>query len=358
MERPSYMDAETVFKALSDETRRRILQLVLKQELSVSELVSCLGQPQSTVSRHLKVLRDASLIRDRREGTTVMYTVPDVRGNGAATALQDRILDWLAHESLGEALEDRLRRVLADRQLRSSSFFADVADRWDQMRVDAFGSTFHLQALVRLLPREWTVSDIGTGTGFFLPVLADTFEKVIAVDPVTEMLESARKRAESGGHRNVTFRQGDLSRVPISDASVDLVVAILVLHHVPSVGEAIAEVGRILKPGGKLLIVEQRSHDYVDFHERMQDRWTGFEPDELTDVIRTSGFAHVDVASLDDASGDGSRLQVPELFTVVADRTHETVGGADRDIEEKKQDRGLQTPARGNDARTFAMEID
>ncbi len=348
------MDAATVFRALSDETRRRILQLVLKQELSVSELVACLGQPQSTVSRHLKVLRDASLIRDRREGTTVLYTAPDVHRHGAASGLQDRILDWLAHEELGSVLEDRLRRVLADRQHRSSSFFAGVSDRWDQMRIDAFGSAFHLEAMVRLLPREWVVADIGTGTGFLLPMLGDAFQRVIAIDPVEEMLDAARTHAESGGHRNITFRQGDLSRLPISDASVDLVVAILVLHHVPSVGEAISEIGRVLRPDGKVLIVEQKAHDLLDFQERMQDRWTGFEPDELERIVRGAGFLDAQVAALPVSSQGSGKFEAPELFTMIAGRSSGQAG--DAEIESKN--RGYQSPAPGNSANAITMEID
>ncbi len=352
------MDAATVFKALSDETRRRILQLVLKQELSVSELVECLSQPQSTVSRHLKVLRDASLIRDRREGTTVLYTAPEVRVNGSATGLQDRILDWLGHESLGGPLDERLRRVLADRKRRSTNFFADVADRWDQMRVDAFGSTFHLEALVRLLPREWVVADIGAGTGFLLPVLAETFHQVIAVDPVSEMLDAARDVTSANGHRNVTFRQGDLSHVPISDASVDLVVAVLVLHHVPSVEEAVGEIARILKPGGRVLIVEQQSHGLAEFHERMQDRWMGFEPSVLESMLKGVGFDPIHVRRLPTCTNDGGKVEAPELFTVVADRVGMPIRTTHTHTQVETNIGRHDERDRSDDATVFTMEID
>jgi ubiquinone/menaquinone biosynthesis C-methylase UbiE/DNA-binding transcriptional ArsR family regulator len=285
------MLSETVFKAMADGTRRRILQIVSQHELNVSELVDCLRVPQSTVSRHLKVLRDAGLLQDRREGAMVVYALPEWSANGAnRPALQSRLVEWVGDQELPRGLRDRLDQVLDRRQHQSTEFFSRVGIRWDRMRIDAFGDQFHLEALTALLPGDWKVADIGSGTGYLLPTLARTFERVVAVDPVPEMLDLARARCAEEGLRNVTFRQGDLSRLPLADHDVDLALAVLVLHHVSSPPEALAELYRVIKPGRHLLMVEQQAHHLADFHERMQDRWWGFEPDTLAQMVADAGF--------------------------------------------------------------------
>lgn len=274
------MSSDVVFKALADPTRQRILQVIVNQDVNVSELVEVLRQPQSTVSRHLKVLREAELILDRREGTAAVYAAvsPAPNGNGVKEGLRGRLLEWVADEPLPRAVARRLDKVLHRRRVRTEAFFERVGHRWDQMRVDCFGAAFPFEALTALLPQEWTVADVGTGTGYLLPSLVARFRRVIAVDPVPAMLEVARSRLDPRDLDHVDFRSGDLSQLPIDEGQVDLALAILVLHHVPSPPEALAELGRIVKPGGRLLIVEHAAHQCAEFHERMQDRWWGFEP--------------------------------------------------------------------------------
>ncbi len=313
------MSTELVFKAMADNTRRRILQIVARQELSVSELVDCLSQPQSTVSRHLKVLRDAGLIQDRREGTTVLCAAA-ASTNGDAQPLQDHMIEWIAQDELPKSVRQRLARVLTARQNQSHSFFSSVGHRWDQMRRDAFGDAFHLEGLSSLLPNDWVVAEVGVGTGMMLPVLANTFHEVIAVDPVPEMLDVARARCEVRKIKNVLFRQGDLGRLPIKDERVDLACAILVLHHVPAPAEALAEMGRILKPGGRLLIIEQRAHQLAEFHERMQDRWWGFESVSLARDVAAAGFDQVCHHNLASDPPPTRTIDAPELFVITAQR--------------------------------------
>lgn len=316
------MDAERAIKAMGDATRRRILQLVARQELAVSEIVDCLGQPQSTVSRHLKVLRDAELIQDRRDGTTAFYTTSSVDAdeNGSPTRLAGHILEWVNEQDLPKPLSDRLASVLDRRQSRSTDFFSRVGHRWDRMRLDSFGDSFHREALFTLLPADWVVADIGTGTGYMLPILARTFRKVIAVDPVPKMIEVARTRCRTHRIKNVAFRRGDMSRLPILNRQADLVLAVLVLHHVPSPEEALSELFRIAKPGGRLLIVEQRSHRLEAFHERMQDRWWGFEPARLVKTVAEAGFHHVRHQPLSSEPAKPGAAEAPDLFTLTARR--------------------------------------
>jgi len=311
------MQSESVFKAMADGTRRRILKMVSHHELSVSELVSCLKLPQSTVSRHLKVLRDAGLIHDRRDGTTVIYALPEWSVNGPeAPGLEARLIDWVGEQEMPAGLASRLDRVLGRRKHRSDAFFSKVGQRWDQMRLDAFGDAFHLEALSALLPSDWRVADIGSGTGYLLPILARTFKQVVAVDPVPEMLDTARARCAREKLGNVTFRKGDLSRLPIPDDDVDLALAVLVLHHVPSPADALGELHRAIRPGGKLLIVEQQAHHLEDFHERMQDRWWGFAPDELAHLVTRVGFTLVRHRNLEPDPLSSGALDGPGLFVL------------------------------------------
>jgi ArsR family transcriptional regulator len=312
---------DLVFKAMADATRRTLLQLLCLHELSVSELVQIVGQPQSTVSRHLRVLRDAELVTDRRDGVAVLSRAVIPGPNGQSATLRGRILDWVREQELTRPLIRRLDDVIRHRTAESLGFFEEVGHRWDQMRIEYFGDRFHLEALSALLPREWTVADIGTGTGYLLPTLVSHFRRVIAVDPVVTMLDIARSRRELTGRDNVDFRAGDLSALPIDAAGVDLAVAILVLHHVPSLQVALGEIARVTRPGGRVLIVEQQAHELHAFHDRMQDRWWGFEPEPFVEHVAGVGFTDVAWHSLLTAEPAGkASTEAPELFVVAGVR--------------------------------------
>jgi len=303
---------ERVFKAMADPTRQKILQVLVRTELAVSELVDVLRLPQSTVSRHLKVLRDAGLVRSRNRATTTIYS-PATPAHPNGDTLPGQLLRWAMEQELHRPLAARLDRVVHRRRSESEAFFAQVADRWDQMRLDCFGATFHLEALAAVLPHDWVVADVGTGTGYLLPSLAATFAHVIAIDPVEEMLAAARARA--GGLDNVEFRRGAATALPIGDGALDLCIASLVLHHEPNPLEAVSEFHRVLKPGGRVLIVEESAHHMQEFHDLMQDRWWGFDASELGQQVVLAGFADVRSRVLLTAEpANGSTVQAPDLF--------------------------------------------
>lgn len=308
-----------LFRAMADNTRRRLLRVLSENELSVSELVEVLDQPQSTVSRHLKMLREAGFIVDRRRGTTVMsamvprQSVPD---NGSAD-LRERLVEWVETEPLDKGARLRLRRVLKRRGNGGADFFESVGTRWDQLRIDAFGQAFHFEAMTSLLPSEWTVADIGTGTGYLLPILADRFRQVIAVEPVDAMLAAARQRPELKSVRNVDFRGGWLDDLPIDTSQVDLAIASLVLHHVAEPAEALKELRRIVKASGRLLVIEQKTHENTAFRDRMGDRWWGFEPKTLARWVRSAGFADVEVKELTATVGANSQADSPPVLFVL-----------------------------------------
>ncbi len=311
------MDAELVFKAMADRTRHRILAVLRRHEVSVSEMVAVLQQPQSTISRHLKVLREAGLIRDRRNGATVLYSVVAPREPGNGADLSAHLMGWLAGQAIEPGIGSRLESVIQRRREMSNRFFDRVGTQWDDLREASFGKAFHLEAFWALLPSDWTVADIGTGTGYLLPTLARHFRRVIGVDPVTAMLAAARQRVEADALANVELREGDLAGLPLADRTLDLATSVLVLHHVPTPRDAVVELRRVLKDGGRLLIVEQTLHANEAFRERMQDRWWGFEPDAFRALVQEVGFVDVSLRRLDcvDRAADA-----PELFVVTARR--------------------------------------
>lgn len=329
-------ETELLFKAFADTTRQRLLQVLCAEELSVSELVGVLDQPQSTISRHLKVLRDAGLLLDRRCGPTVLYsawpldlqaserseTGPEEDHNGlhrSTAVLRNRLLDWISHQDLAADLRDRLQRAVRERHRQGNGFFEAVGARWDQLRIEAFGDVFHLEALTWLLPTDWTVADVGTGTGYLLGVLAARFRQVIAIDPSATMLDVARSRPECVGRRNIAFREGSLEDLPLGSNELDLAIACLVLHHVPDPARAMAELRRCIRPGGRLLVIEQETHEDLGFHERMGDRWRGFAPEQLVGWAREAGFARTRTIPLrTPRPASRRRGDSPPLFVLIA----------------------------------------
>lgn len=310
---------ETVptFRALADATRQRLLQLLGRHELNVHELVTVLGQPQSTVSRHLKVLRDAGLVSDRRDGTTVYYRIASPNGADGADAIVRQTLEWIAEQPLAAETARGLTRVLSQRTAESREFFEELGNRWDSLRVRWFGEQFHLESLVALLPADWTVADVGAGTGFLIPLLASHFKRVIAVDHADAMLAVARDRVNRAALSNAELRSGSLEALPIADADCDLVIAMLVLHHVASPATAVREMARVLRPGGRLLIVEQVAHEHEAFAAEMGDRWWGFEPGQVERWVREAGVNDVRLRPLvTAAAGDAGAADAPKLFVV------------------------------------------
>lgn len=313
-------DSAEILRALAEPTRQRIVQVLTHEELNVSELVEILNQPQSTVSRHLRVLREADLIRDRRLGTSSLYSavtspedddIPenDVRGF---------MVRWLSHEPLPDAIDERLHRVLSSRGGSATGFFNRLGKRWDELRTEAFGELFALEAFLPLMPHEWKVADIGSGTGYLLPVLASNFSEVVAVDPAESMLECGRQRIADCGAENVTFHRGELGKLPLPSGTIDLAVAFLVLHHIKDPQPALAEIRRVLRRGGRALIVEQEAHENQSFYERMKDLWWGFVPTELEKMATETGFRDVSSRRLQTAAATNGRVESPSLFVVTA----------------------------------------
>lgn len=274
--------------SLSDPTRLRLLRLIERHELGVAELCDVIQLPQSTVSRHLKLLGDQGWVRCRRQGTTRLYQC--VLDELDSTVRRLWLLVRQQTDGWAAVTQDQLRLAqrLEQRQSDSQAFFAGAAGQWDKLRIELYGQRFSDEALVALLPSHWIVADLGCGTGQFTTQLAAGVAQVIGVDHSAAMLKAARKR--TANFRNVQLRRGDLEAVPIDDGSCDAAVLMLVLAHVPRPAAALAEATRILRPRGKVLVVDLLRHDREGFCRQMGQQCLGFETAALEKMLTQAGL--------------------------------------------------------------------
>jgi len=284
------------FSALADQTRCRMLWLLERHELTVSELCAVLQLPQSTVSRHLKMLLDAGWVASRRDGTSRYYSIALDGTSGARTQLWNITRDSMADRVGANHDERRLARVLESRRTASQEFFATSAGEWDRLRDELFGRDFVPEALLGLLPSTWHVADLGCGTGALVARLAPFVGRVFGVDASAEMLAAARERVT--GLDNVELRPGSLEALPLQSESVDVVTLMLVLHHVPSPADALAEAVRVLKPGGRLLLVDMAAHEREEYRQRMGHVWLGFDEGQIRRFAGHAGLSGMHVHPL------------------------------------------------------------
>lgn len=274
---------------LADPTRLRALRVLERNELSVLELCEVLALPQSTVSRHLRTLADAGWVTARRRGTQSLHAFAAALDAGAR-----RLWQVARAESDGWATArrdaERLRAVKARRD-EAQRFFAGAAGAWDELRARTYGRALGAEALLALLPSRWTVADLGCGTGALAAELAPRVRRVIGVDQSAAMLRAARRRTE--GLPNVELHEADLAALPLDGGRCDAALLVLALGYLEAPGPALAEAARVLRPGGRLVVVDAARHDDEDLRRRMGQVHPGFEPDALAALLRAAGFAEV-----------------------------------------------------------------
>lgn len=304
------MEQETpslqIFRALSDECRLRILRAVSIAELSVAELVRVLGLPQSTVSRHLKPLRDSGLVETRRNGTSVYYH----RGPAFADVDLTTLLERHLAQQPGDA-EDRtsVRRVLDQRRAHNRDFFDEVAGSYGSLTETGGGWAAVAAALASGYSGQ-IVADLGSGEGALTLLLARFCRQVIAVDLSPRMLVTLRAEADAAGLGDrVSTAEGDLERLPLGDASVDAVFLSQSLHHAAQPKEALREAARILRPGGRLILLDLLSHEQDWVREQYADLWLGFDPADLKTHLQDLGLAPETSLRL-----PGATPELPVLF--------------------------------------------
>jgi ArsR family transcriptional regulator len=302
--------------ALADPTRSRILLLLDGRELTVGELCAVLQLPQSTVSRHLKILSDEGWVVARGEGTSRFYSMVQSRLDPSAKRL------WLVvREQVGAApgaaqdtrrLESVLAQRVAARRSRSQVIFSTLHESWDAMRADMIGGRTDLLALLDLLDERWVVGDLGCGTGHVSELLAPCVGRVIAVDESGPMLSAARGRLKK--QPNVELRTGTVEDLPIEDGELDAAILFLVAHFIADPPALMREVQRVLKPGGKLLLVDFMIHERADYAIQLGHVWQGFDDAQIIDWLDHAGFTSARCRALPaDPAAKG-----PSLFAATA----------------------------------------
>lgn len=309
MKRPALYDR---LSALADPIRSRLLLLLERHELTVSELRAVVQLPQSTVSRHLKVLADAGWLSSREDGTSNRYRLELRALDAAARRLWAPVREEL--ESLPAVTRDaqRVKGVLADRHTRSQQFFASSAAQWDRLREELFGPRTELFALAGLLQPTDVVGDLGCGTGQLAEVMAPFVGSVIAVDESAAMLRAAKARLAHLG--NVELRSGSLEALPVDDGALDIAVLSLVLHYIAEPAATLAGIRRALRPkGGRLLLVDMAPHDHAEYRQTMGHVWLGFDAPQLETWGRDAGFGSTRYHALPASP----QAKGPTLFTAV-----------------------------------------
>jgi len=273
---------------LADATRLRLLRLVERHELAVSDLCDVLQLPQSTVSRHLKVLADEGWTVSRRRGTTNLYRMvldelEPVQRQMWVLA-RDQTVGWAAVDQDKLRVTERLRQ----RSAGANRFFEGAADHWDKLREQVYGPSFGADALLALLPSAWTVADLGCGTGALAAELARCVKRVIAVDNTPAMLDAAKQRTDKAS--NIELRQGDIEALPIDDAECDAALMVLVASYQQDPGPGMAEMSRVIRPGGKAVVVDVMRHARDDFRRQMGQQSMGFELKEMAALLQDAGL--------------------------------------------------------------------
>jgi ubiquinone/menaquinone biosynthesis C-methylase UbiE/DNA-binding transcriptional ArsR family regulator len=297
---------------LADATRRRALLLLEGTELTVGELCKVMQLPQSTVSRHLKILSDEGWITARDSGASRFYTLAPSRLDVFARRLWQVVRQEVASGTAAQQDARRRESVLNARRVKMQSFFSGVAGNWDQMRADLIGARTDLLALLDLLDSSWVVGDLGCGTGHLSEALAPVVGRVVAVDESGAMLTAAKRRLSS--FENVDVRSGAVEALPIEDGELDVALLFMVTHFVLEPAKVLAEVRRVLKPGGRLVILDLTSHEREEYSLQMGHVWQGFSEEQVRSWVTEAGL---EVVRFRDLPAD-PKAKGPALFSLLA----------------------------------------
>jgi ArsR family transcriptional regulator len=297
---------------LADATRSRILLLLEGTELTVGELCLVMQLPQSTVSRHLKILSDEGWVAVRDSGASRFYTLVPSRLDPFAKRLWQVVREQVSSSSAAQQDMRRRESVLSVRRLKMQTFFSGAAGSWDQMRADLIGARTDLLALMDLFDESWIVGDLGCGTGHLSEALAPVVKQVVAVDESGAMLTAAKRRLAA--FDNVDVRSGSVEELPIEDGELDVALLFMVTHFVLEPAKVLADVRRVLKLGGRLVILDLTSHEREEYSLQMGHVWQGFSEEQVRSWVTDAGLS---VARYRVLRAD-PMAKGPALFSLVA----------------------------------------
>jgi ubiquinone/menaquinone biosynthesis C-methylase UbiE/DNA-binding transcriptional ArsR family regulator len=283
-------------KLLADTTRLRLLHLLRGEELSVAELQEVLDMGQSRISTHLGLLRQGGLVVDRRDGKRSFYALAK---DLPESSVQLLAAAWQATTAEPEVAADRqnLRRILERRRRQSEQYFNEVAGRLGKRYCPGRSWEAIGHALLHLTPFI-DIVDLGAGEGVLSQLLARQARQVYCIDSSPRMVEVGTELARAHGFENLHYKLGDIEAVPLPDASVDLALLSQALHHAEHPDRALAEAFRLLRPGGRVLVLDLKEHQFEKARELYADRWLGFTPNALHAWLQGAGFHQVSVDSV------------------------------------------------------------
>ena len=279
-----------LFQSLADPSRVRILALLRTMELSVGELAHVLGQSQPRVSRHVKILGDAGLLDRHKEGSWVFLALTGDPRSQAVFLLLDQWLDPTSREVLA-ADAVRLAAVRADRAEAAARYFSVQAQVWDSIRSLHVAESAVEQAIQKALGDRpvGRLLDVGTGTGRMIELLGPAAAQAIGIDKSSEMLRLARVKLEAAGIPS-SLRQADMYALPLAEGSADSVVVHQVLHYAQNPAAAVAEAARVLRPGGRLLVVDFAAHEREDLRTKDAHLRLGFSDEAMAGWFGAAGL--------------------------------------------------------------------
>ena len=264
------------FSTLSDLTRVRLIRVLVEDECSVTELVSILKIPQSTISRHIKIILEQGWISKREDGNSNCYQCKMESLPASYQALW-KVLATDQHPLYPQDYR-RLQTIISLRNIDSTVFFQQHAAKWTELRTELFGDNFILPTLLSIVPSHLCIADLGCGNGDALLALAPTNAQLIGVDISLEMLSIAKERLQQ--YNNISLRQGPLTKLPLQSNEVDRMFCMLVLHHIADINKAFVEMHRCLKKNGQLIVLDMLTHQHQEF-KQMGHQHLGFSREDL-----------------------------------------------------------------------------
>lgn len=303
------MEILKTLRILGDTGRVRILRLLAREELSVAELQEILGMGQSRISMQLSQLKQADLVEGRRSGQKSLYRMAVPAGG---QALLNEVLERAGAEIAESTHDDEgLRLILDRRKDHLRSYFDELAGRFGRHYVPGRSWKALAEMLLKLLP-PLVIADLGAGEGTLSLLLSQRAERVIAVDSSLKMVQYGTDLALRNGITNLEYRHGDMEELPIGPEEVDMVLLHQALHHALHPALALAEAWRVLRPGGRIVLLDLLKHDIEEARQLYADVWLGFSQVELLELLRAARFVHIDVATVDRST------EPPHFETVLA----------------------------------------